>query len=707
MRLIENIRNYFRKDAAADEPVQRVIYIAHRPVLFSGTSNIDVNNLDRHDANIALCFRIIPQALASLPIQVQYRQIVDGEEQWENDDDNEISAIFERPNPFHRPDEIITHIAQSSMSNGNTYLIAQRNTNEIWPIPPMQMELKLNANGQPAFYILDPSNKRIPYALEDVIHFRQYHFSDPFRGRSSLEPLLAQAQSLKYAIDFNSDYFKNGATSDIYLLNESFREMSPEEEDEFWKSYNSRHQGKGKRFRNAVLPQGLKPWQPTQNMKDAAFIEGTKLNRETEFGTLGVPPSVAGVYEYANYANALIQKQDFWTQTILPFAQIIERTFNHSYIMPRWGRDWRIILDPSKVPALREDSLKKAQTESIYVYSGIKTVNEIRQEMNLEPVDWGEEPPQVSAPIMPQDQNNQDGNGEDNGNNGNRGDGKAIFANTLARKAPASPLRYNRWKLHDRKLTILEKKYSNLIANYYRGQMSRVVSNIENITARGVLMSALGLEFKKWDRKDDMPPDMNSGIFNIRKENDELLKQTSPFLREAVRDAGQSALNENMISFSFNVKNPAVMDMINQFSRRSIRINDTTWDKLKAMIRDSYDQGQSLGQLTKQIKSTYKEWISGGTDVWHSAQTIARTEMGGVVNGGAVEAYDQAGIEEKEWLAVQDEATRDAHADADGQIISIRDVFDVGGEHLEFPGDPHGSAGNTINCRCTVAPVVK
>jgi hypothetical protein len=33
-------------------------------------------------------------------------------------------------------------------------------------------------------------------------------------------------------------------------------------------------------------------------------------------------------------------------------------------------------------------------------------------------------------------------------------------------------------------------------------------------------------------------------------------------------------------------------------------------------------------------------------------------------------------------------------------------AFEVGGEMLMYPGDPAGSAGNVINCRCAISHVV-
>ena len=35
-------------------------------------------------------------------------------------------------------------------------------------------------------------------------------------------------------------------------------------------------------------------------------------------------------------------------------------------------------------------------------------------------------------------------------------------------------------------------------------------------------------------------------------------------------------------------------------------------------------------------------------------------------------------------------------------IISALDDFSVGGEQLEYPGDPSGSAENVINCKCVI-----
>jgi hypothetical protein len=60
----------------------------------------------------------------------------------------------------------------------------------------------------------------------------------------------------------------------------------------------------------------------------------------------------------------------------------------------------------------------------------------------------------------------------------------------------------------------------------------------------------------------------------------------------------------------------------------------------------------------------------------------------------------------KKWVCAVDERTRPAHRAAHGQIVPVRKPFVVGGEELMYPSDLSGSTANTLNCRCTVVPVL-
>jgi HK97 family phage portal protein len=81
------------------------------------------------------------------------------------------------------------------------------------------------------------------------------------------------------------------------------------------------------------------------------------------------------------------------------------------------------------------------------------------------------------------------------------------------------------------------------------------------------------------------------------------------------------------------------------------------------------------------------------------AETIARTEMLGSVNSASrTAAVDSQVPVAREWMATTDGRTRESHSSLDGyRTTSMNDPYPNG---LMYPGDPSGSAKETINCRC-------
>lgn len=95
----------------------------------------------------------------------------------------------------------------------------------------------------------------------------------------------------------------------------------------------------------------------------------------------------------------------------------------------------------------------------------------------------------------------------------------------------------------------------------------------------------------------------------------------------------------------------------------------------------------------------------------YRAETIARTETTRVLNQARQQTTEEvvasADIPEDDvirtWSAVQDNRTRDTHAEMDGQERGLNEPFESpSGEELMYPGDPSASPAETIQCRCSV-----
>lgn len=152
------------------------------------------------------------------------------------------------------------------------------------------------------------------------------------------------------------------------------------------------------------------------------------------------------------------------------------------------------------------------------------------------------------------------------------------------------------------------------------------------------------------------------------------------------------------IGASFEVRN-RILDTV--IASQSGALITTAPDELVSVmmgsLQESYDTGASIPRAAKALRET------GYTHAKGYAERIARTEIIRAANAGSIGLVKATGAASyKQWLATGDARTRPSHREADGQTVALNDSFSVGGESLDYPGDPSGSAEETIQCRCSL-----
>lgn len=141
-------------------------------------------------------------------------------------------------------------------------------------------------------------------------------------------------------------------------------------------------------------------------------------------------------------------------------------------------------------------------------------------------------------------------------------------------------------------------------------------------------------------------------------------------------------------------------------AEKVVQVSETTRAAIRAIVELGRSEGMSARELAKEI------WSSTGRDInRRRALRIARTEVHGASSYATDAAIRSARLRgmTREWIAMADERTRSSHREAHGQVRGMDEPFDIplprgeaGTERLMFPGDPSGSAGNVINCRCVL-----
>ena len=128
----------------------------------------------------------------------------------------------------------------------------------------------------------------------------------------------------------------------------------------------------------------------------------------------------------------------------------------------------------------------------------------------------------------------------------------------------------------------------------------------------------------------------------------------------------------------------------------------TTREDIRNAIRESFENGESSASTVKRILkvkglSAFRADVIARTET-HNAAMFANKEAGKRLS------RDTGNVFNKVWVSVEDSRTRDSHrAMISHEAINMESLFNVGGDRMDRPGDPRGSARNVINCRCTLA----
>lgn len=141
-------------------------------------------------------------------------------------------------------------------------------------------------------------------------------------------------------------------------------------------------------------------------------------------------------------------------------------------------------------------------------------------------------------------------------------------------------------------------------------------------------------------------------------------------------------------------------------SKRVNTIVKTTGKIAERMINKQISQGLAEGlpavEVARNIQRAVPKFLKTNS---FRAIRIARTETLTATSYASYETAQQTGLKyNKVWMVAPGGVSKverhTGYDGLDGQVRAMDDDFDVGGEAMAYPGDPRGSAGNVVNCKC-------
>ena len=555
---------------------------------------------------------------------------------------------------------------------------------------------------------------RVP--VEDVISFKDIDLLDPYgRGRGVAEAIGDEVQSDEYAAKYAKNLFYNDATPSAIIYAPNGDKDTADQIKQSWKEkmaglFHSHDimvmTGENTRYEKIA-----------ESPRELDFVESRRYLRDSALQQFHIPPEIVGILESSNRSTIDSAFYLLNKNVLADYLRMYERVMNQQLLWEDFDKERVLILRHENT--VEEDIAQKLQIVNEGLSRGTLTVNDWRRAMgyeidekggdvylrglatmevpfNSEPVELPdvpeeEEPAVVELPDEAPEEEAELSEEEFNSL-------KEYVAKKYKIVKGDKEKRYKMWKAFDARATSIEGPFKT---------SAKIAFAKQNEIVNKVIKEAL-------ENNKDVMTEIQR-VYN----NDmhEKFKQTMAGAFLNGLNTGAKFGLENLNKKDNEPELPKILQRIfnNWIDTKGLELcrdmDEVTVKELRRVLGASIAEGDSLAVQIKKMLAASDELFFDMSKA--RAELIARTESCTTINAGSTELYKAEGIQEKGWLSVQDDRTRDAHLLMDGVVVPIDEKFEVPatsqteGAIMDYPGDPTAPASAVCNCRCSLIPMVR
>src|SRR5262249_3843921 len=349
------------------------------------------------------CINVIASDISKLPAQVFEVNLNNGARTALRRDP--YVKLMAAPNAYQTGPDFLFAFVQSYFFQGNTYCFARRNRRneivEMHVLNPYRVKPLIAQDGS-IFYECGEDflaglapNTIVPE--RDMIHHRLPLL--PGYPLVGVTPIFAAAASSAVGLKIlqnSQEFFSNASRPSGMLTSESGR-ISPEAAARFKQEWDEAYRGEGM-GKIAVMHSGLR-WEPlTITAQDAQLIEQLRWSVEDVARVFRVPPFMLGDMTKVSYRNTEQLVRAYLTNCLRYHIKALEERFQQPFELDITNR---FELDLPQLLRTEIDVRYAAYQTSLN--SGWQSINEVRAQEGLEPIDGGEVP-RVQVQYVPIDQ---------------------------------------------------------------------------------------------------------------------------------------------------------------------------------------------------------------------------------------------------------------------------------------------------------------
>lgn len=612
-------------------------------------------------------------------------------------EDSPVGKLFERPNALMRGTQLFEALSIDLEARGNGLWWLGKPARasaaglmlpaSIRRLDPKRTKVKLNDNDEPLAYVFNGGGQMLTIPADQVMHFKFWDPEDEAWGTSWTVAADGEMEADYQASRWNRLFFRRGGEPGVMLIPEADRNISEPNAERIRAAFANKHRGRPHEI--DILPVGLKVEKTGIGQKDMDFVNGRRFSRENTLSTAGVPPAIAGILEYANYANMMPQLRIFFHLELLPRLAYIEDVIQTD-LLDRFKTGLEGYFKTEAIMALADEIGTKSEVAVRLSQIGVPlTIINDRLElgMDLEGVEGADQPRNQAPTVAPADP-------------GAKPD----------QPPPPKPKPADEENDAERSIVLPRSWRSTQLDAVWRSMVQRVhdlelkaesrwrthLRNLRDEAVRNLPLFVKGMRGRIVKVTDDSGSPGAAPAFDINDANDEAIVSLEPIWRASMGRGADTVAEQAGVRIDFHFTDPRVVKLLANRRQEIREVNERMLTELHELLSEGLAEQETEEDLRRRVLDYF-----GGERA--NARTVARTETFSAYSGGRFEAMREADIARHVWVTARDTKVRDSHAALEGERVLVGAPFSNG---LTYPLDPSGGASEVINCRCVTIPEV-
>lgn len=243
-----------------------------------------------------------------------------------------LAKLIAEPNPHDSFEDMLAMWAPHMIGTGNSFWYRdQMNSRgqplELYPLLPQHIKIVPSRTEKVDHYKYAVTGDELRFERDELIHFKRPHPTSLLWGLGVVEGAESLHGGFINRNAYEEKFFEAGASPSGVLTLEDY-EADPDEWAKLKAWWKADYEGKKNIGKTAMMNGKWVYQQLGLSQKEMESIESEKMDIENIFTNAGIPLSVAGLREAANYATADREEVNFRVYEIKPMLDLLTGKLN-------------------------------------------------------------------------------------------------------------------------------------------------------------------------------------------------------------------------------------------------------------------------------------------------------------------------------------------------------------------------------------------